>query len=153
MNGVFYISLLISFAVLVLLLFCFIKKIPGFKIYDAKIIKTKNNLYLLSLTLSFKGDARSYLNPVIYIKTKTKGVYKAPYCSGKDILKDANIRETEVSVKNDGVLNYCSGIFTLNVFYPVEPCSGDKYFIHSQSVNGKVKVIRLNVKIDIMKSL
>ena len=121
----------------------------GFIVLDAHIVKTKNNLPVLSLTISFKGTPVSYLNPMIYIKSGS-ALYKAAIFSGSSIPENREriiVRETPDEIKFDKILPHRLGIFTINVFYPTEFSHKNKTYLYVIKKNSKVKKIPLKYKI------
>lgn len=127
----------------------FWKRKSGFIVLDAHIIKTKNSIPVLSLTISFKGTPVSYLNPMIYIKAG-KALYKTSIFSGSSITETREkviVRETPDEIKFDKILPHRLGIFTINVFYPTEISNRNKTYLYVIRKNSKVKKIRLKYKV------
>ena len=128
----------------------FIRK-PGFFVLNAVIVKTKNALPVLSLTLSFKGSQTSYLNPEIYIKSAS-GLYKATIFSGSNLFdnneSDRTKSGTPAEMKNEKILPYHLGVFTINVFYPTEIDKKNKTYLYVTKKMGKTKKFFLKYKMN-----
>ena len=127
----------------------FLRK-PGFRVLSAGLLKTKNSLPVLSLTLSFKGDPVSYINPMIYIKS-VSGLYKATIFSGSggndSPFPDIMSGETPAEIKNEKILPYRLGVFTINIFYPTVMHKRNKTYLYVTKKQGKIKKFRLKFQI------
>ncbi len=120
----------------------------GFYVLNAHLIKTKHAFPILSLTISFRGMPVSYINPMIYIKSKGN-LYKTNFFSGKGEGRDnlGLIRETPNIIKHEKFLPHNLGVFTINVFYPTDIKPYNKTYLFVTSNKGKIKKFRLKYKI------
>lgn len=150
MNYVFSLTLFLAFfSALGVGIILYLRK-PGFRVLSAGLLKTKNALPVLSLTLSFKGDPISYINPMIYIKS-VSGLYKATIFSGSGGNESPSTEiltgETPAEIKNEKILPYRLGVFTINIFYPTVMHKRNKTYLYVTKKQGKIKKFRLKFHI------
>lgn len=150
MKELIYFNVLISLITISCFIYLYKKIKPGFVVINSFFVKTKNALPILSITISFKGIPVSYINPMVYIKSKS-GLYKATLFSGTFILENTKKESIKLEIpdviKNEKILPFSLGVFNINIFYPTQYEPGNKTYLYVTYKNGKLKKFKLPLKI------